>query len=60
MTEQEREVLKRVLAEQTAKHMASKEEARAFLIKTGTYTEDGELTPGCVWWSGGADHPKAN
>ena len=45
MTEQQREELKRVLAEQTARHMTSPEEARAFLIKTGTYTADGQLAP---------------
>jgi hypothetical protein len=45
MTEQQREELKKVLAEQTARHIGSREDARAFLIKTGTYTADGNLAP---------------
>jgi hypothetical protein len=45
MTDREREELKRIVAEQTARHLASKEEATAFLIKTGTLTQDGKLAP---------------
>ena len=59
MTEQQREELKRVLAEQTARHIGSREEARAFLIKTGTYTADGELAPE-FGGPGSPDQPKAN
>ena len=55
MTEQQREELKRVLAEQTRIHLASKEEARAFLIKTGTLTAKGELAP-----EFSSEEPKAN
>ena len=56
MTDKQREELKRVLAEQTARHMVSREDARAFLIKTGTYTKDGELAPE-FGGPGGEDHP---
>jgi hypothetical protein len=59
MTDQQREELKRVLAEQTARHMVSREEARAFLIKTGTYTADGELAPE-FGGPGGEDRPNSN
>lgn len=58
MTDQQREALKRVLAEQTARHLVSREEARAFLIRTGTYTADGELAP--EFGGPGLEQPKAN
>lgn len=45
MTDRQREELKRILDEQTARLTASPEEARAFMIRTGTYTEDGNLAP---------------
>jgi hypothetical protein len=45
MTEQQREKLIRALDEQAAKNAASPQAARDFLIKTGTYTEKGELAP---------------
>ena len=45
VTDQQREELRRIVAEQTALHLASKEKARAFLIKTGTLTPEGILAP---------------
>lgn len=45
MTEQQRESLKRLLAEQADYHKAHPAEARAFLLATGIYTADGKLAP---------------
>ena len=45
MTDQQREKLIKALDEQAAKNTASPQAAREFLIKTGTYTEKGELAP---------------
>lgn len=45
MTEQQREAIKRLLAEQADFHKAHPAEARAFLLKTGIYTVDGKLAP---------------
>jgi hypothetical protein len=45
MTDQQRTELRRILAEQTEKNLASREAAREFLISSGTYTKDGELAP---------------
>ena len=45
MTEQQREVIKRLLAEQADFHRAHPAEARAFLLTTGIYTADGKLAP---------------
>jgi hypothetical protein len=45
MTEEQLSELRRILAEQTEKNLASREAARQFLIKSGTYTPDGQLAP---------------
>ena len=45
MTEQQREAIRRLLAEQADFHRAHPAEARAFLLATGIYTADGRLAP---------------
>jgi hypothetical protein len=45
MTEQERTALKAILQEQKQYHVANPAAARAFLLGTGIYTPDGNLTP---------------
>jgi hypothetical protein len=45
MTEQQREAIKRLLAEQADFHRSHPAEARAFLLSTGIYTQDGKLAP---------------
>jgi hypothetical protein len=41
----ERDLIRRALAEQTKRHQASPVEARAFLLRSGVWTSSGELTP---------------
>lgn len=57
MTDRQREELKKVLEQQTARLLASRDEARAFMIRTGTYTEDGNLAP--EFGGPGYQEPKA-
>jgi len=45
MTEQQREAIKQLLAEQADYHKTHPAEARAFLLSTGIYTADGKLAP---------------
>jgi len=45
MTEQQREELRRFLAERANFHRTHPAEARAFLLTTGIYTKDGKLAP---------------
>jgi hypothetical protein len=45
MTDQERTILKAILQEQKQYHVANPAAARAFLLGTGIYTADGNLTP---------------
>jgi hypothetical protein len=45
MTDQERAAIRKALEDQTRDHKASPLEARAFLLKSGVYTSQGELTP---------------
>lgn len=45
MTDQQREALKLMLEEQAQYHKANPAAARAFLLKTGIYTQDGKLAP---------------
>ncbi len=45
MTEQQRESIKKLLAEQADYHRTHPAAARAFLLKTGIYTQDGKLAP---------------
>jgi hypothetical protein len=45
MTEQQREEIRRILAEQANFHRTHPAEARAFLLTTGIYTTDGKLAP---------------
>jgi hypothetical protein len=45
MTEQQRATIKLLLEEQANYHRAHPAEARAFLLKTGIYTQDGKLAP---------------
>ena len=45
MTEQERTALKAMLQEQKQYHVANPAAAREFLLGTGIYTSDGNLTP---------------
>jgi len=39
------ELMKRMINEHTAEHASSPEKARAYLVKLGTHTPDGDLTP---------------
>jgi 7-keto-8-aminopelargonate synthetase-like enzyme len=45
VNEKQREDIRQALKEQTARHQANPDEARAFLLRTGIYTNDGELAP---------------
>jgi hypothetical protein len=45
MTDKERAKIRQALEEQTRAHKASPVEARAFLLKSGVYTANGDLTP---------------
>ncbi len=45
MTDQQRAAILKALKEQTEAHEASPLEARAFMLRSGVYTPEGELTP---------------
>lgn len=45
MTDQERDLIRKALEEQTRLHEANPLEARAFLLRSGVYTNSGEITP---------------
>jgi hypothetical protein len=45
MTDQERAVIRQMLQEQSKFHEANPAAARAFLMGTGIYTPEGDLTP---------------